>query len=363
MNKEETVGARRPVPIAELPSRLIYEFAFLTAGALGTFAVTAIAAVRREIHHVLAIFSKELDGAFLGHMCALESPEDARESALDLLAGELRSVASMNRETLDVLSSKSLGLHIDTLASNGMLTSNGIEVPIAHARKFPEGGLKNVEDSRSHQVVSGTKDAPSKSKAVNVRNVGYLFHRGSGSAEDAHFRFARLASFRTEVFDRTRLPDTWVPTLTLGTLIVAIKADGSVDEQRYLLYTQPRCDSVRLKEQRMFPFQAVSVATEDQFNLVAAVPIGGEAPSTIRLMIGPKPHDTRMLTFAPNNAERVQATAKEGRFSFVDVQHNAYMWIGDLRDLTAQRAASSVASRMHEVGLDEYEWLRLRAGK
>ncbi|MEH3064684.1 MAG: response regulator receiver domain [Methylobacterium radiotolerans] len=363
INKEGTKSLGNDVAVADLPTRIVDEFSKLTTGILGTFAVTAIAAVRRATHHVLAIFAEDLDAAFLGHMCALPSPEDAREFALDLLAGELRSVASMNAETAKVLAPESLGLNIDALAIDGKLSMGAIEVPLQQARLFPKAGLQGVKDSKTHQRRRGTNDPPSKSDAVTEQNVGFLFNKDQSAAEAAHHRFARFASFRTEMFDRTALPSGWRPTLSLGSLIVRLDGDA-IDIDGYLLCTQPRCDAIRIPPQeptRMFPFQAAKIADKDVFNLVAAVPGTDGTKIPVKLQVGSKPLDTRMILFARDEEGRVRArSAKPGRFEFHDMDEARYLWIGDLRDLAAQRTASTVAARMHEVGLDEYEWLRLK---
>jgi hypothetical protein len=363
INKEGTRSLGNDVAVADLPTRIVDEFSKLTSGILGTFAVTAIAAVRRATHHVLAIFAEDLDAAFLGHMCALLSPEDAREFALDLLAGELRSVASMNAETARVLAPDSLGLSIDAMAVDGKLSMGTTEVPLEHARLFPRAGSEGVKASKVHQRKRGTNNPPAKAEAVTEQNVGFLFHKDSALAEAAHHRFARFASFRTEMFDRTALPSGWRPLLTLGSLVVRLEG-GAIDPGRYLLCTQPRCDAVRIpveKADRWYPFQAVTVVDNGNFNLVASVPGPGGAGVTVKLQVGPKPYDTRMILFSRDGEGRVRASRTEdGWFVFQDEPGNRYLWIGDLRDLTAQRTASTVAARMHEVGLDEFEWLRLK---
>jgi len=35
------------------------------------------------------------------------------------------------------------------------------------------------------------------------------------------------------------------------------------------------------------------------------------------------------------------------------------VWLGDLKDLKAQKDASEVAASVHRVGIDDLEWLRL----
>ncbi len=62
----------------DLPGRLLDEFAFITEGVLATFAVNAIAEVRRAAHHIVAMFQKELDGVYVAHRCSIPHPEDAK---------------------------------------------------------------------------------------------------------------------------------------------------------------------------------------------------------------------------------------------------------------------------------------------
>lgn len=322
----------------------------------------AVQAWRRRIgltHHVLAIFSQQLDGAFLGHMCAIPSPEDAKEFALDLLAGELRSVASMNADTNATLAAGNLALHIDTLAKDGHLSVGDVRVPIDLAREFPAQGLKGVKESQARQTGKDGQ-AVSKAKAINDKNVGLLFQEGDD--DGSHRRFARFASFRTEPFERTVLPEDWAPTLSLGSLIVRRNADGALDADGYLLCTQPRCDALRFPGVRGFPFQKVSKADGPTFDLVAAIPAADAKVEDVLLVVSAKPFDGRMIEFRAGADERVKATKlADGGFEFKDVGDVSYLWIGDLRDLGAQRAASRVAARMHDVGLDEFEWLRLKA--
>lgn len=361
LNKEETPGALAPVKIVDLPTRIVEEFAHLSSGILSTFAVSAIAAVRRETHHVLAIFSKELDGAFLGHMCALQTPEDAKEFALDLLAGELRSVASMNPETGDVLAAGNLALQIDTLEKDGHLSVRDTRLPLAVARELPAKGLQGVIESRSRQIGPDSNNV-AKAKAIDGSNVGFLFDDDDAAAERAHRRFARFASFQTEPSGRTILPKNWAPVLSLGSIVVRLAADGSVDNHGYLLCTQPRCDAVRGPQVRGFPFQRASVTTGAPFDLVAIVPGDDGRLQDVLLVVSPKPYDGRMIDFCAGADGRVRAMKRDdGRFEFKDTLGVTYVWIGDLRDLGAQRVASRVAARLHEVGLDEFEWLRLKA--
>lgn len=365
LNKEGTVGGEHIVPVPDLPQRIVDEFGHLASGILSTFAVTAISAIRDATHHVLAIFSDDLDGAFLGHMCALKTPEDAREFALDLFASELRSVAALDEAAVETLSPGRLAERIDAMAVNEMVTmktgSTHVDVPVSLARMFPELGEEAVLNSFREQRKHGKKEQPTKQEGVGLSNVGFLFHKSTRlDADTAHTRFARLSSFRTETSDRVTLPPEWAPTLMLGSLLVRLSQDGEPQDDGYLLCTQPRCDAIRLEGSRPFPFQTVSVKFGLSYGLVASVQMLGGSTKTVKLRVEQKPCDTRMITFAPSAAKRVKAARdSSGRLVFLDTDKQSYLWIGDLRDMVAQRTASMVAARLHEVGIDEYEWLRL----
>ncbi|WP_376987270.1 response regulator receiver domain [Bosea sp. R86505] len=365
LNKDGTVGGRDVVRVGELPGRIVKEFSELAGGILSTFAVTAIAAVRRSTHHVLSVFSRSLDGSYVAHRSAIKSPEDAQDFALDLLTGELRSVVSMNPDAMEVLKVAHVADWIGKRAKDGLITGGGIEIPVEVVKGFPERGEFAVIESQPIQRKPGDKVNQVKGKnCIQPHNVALLFHDDAESADEHARRFARLSSFKSEAFGRTKLPIGWSPILTLGTLMVQLSARGHVLPGRYLLCTQPRCDAVRIKEaKRGFPFQLGSEATERPFHLVVMVKKKGEVKQA-NVKIGNKPYDTQIIEFVPNADQRVQAVVgASGHFEFVDRKRNRYLWLGELRDLTAQRVASSVAARLHEVGIDEFEWLRLQGHK
>ena len=77
---------------AELPARLVDEFADIGAGILSNVALGGIAAVREHTHRVLARFHPGMDAPFLTHRVLLLTPDDAEEYAVDLLASEFLSI-------------------------------------------------------------------------------------------------------------------------------------------------------------------------------------------------------------------------------------------------------------------------------
>jgi hypothetical protein len=40
-----------------------------------------------------------------------------------------------------------------------------------------------------------------------------------------------------------------------------------------------------------------------------------------------------------------------------------FLWLGDIKDMKAQRDASELAKHIHTPGVDDYEWLRMASQK
>jgi hypothetical protein len=110
-----------------------------------------------------------------------------------------------------------------------------------------------------------------------------------------------------------------------------------------------------LKKAFAFPFQTID-STGANFN-IALRDVSGEAHEA---WVNLKPRDSRMLTFTPEAATRtVRATLEDGLLTFTDDGGNKYAWLGDVKDMKAQKWAGDLGNRVLGVGLDDFEWLRI----
>jgi hypothetical protein len=358
-NKEGTLqtGDVLTVPEAELPEHLLREFAKLTDGLLANFAVSAVAAVRRGAHHVLARFPKELDGVYLAHRISLRNPEEAEDMALERVTAELSNLvenADVPGRTLPVAV---IDAWLDDRARQGRVFKNAnARLPIELMKELVRGGIARLKDKSGQKQVEGEEPATPNS-AVSHKSIIDVFYPSISDARAAACNFARLTSYKREV-GRVRL-DGFKPRLTLGTLLKVRRdlADrGLYDEidGQFLLCVQPRCDSVRITGPRAFPFQQAKY-DKDSFNLI----VDEKGPSGY-LQLDTKPMATIMLKFRPEAQSQPIFARKDGAaYLFTDDRGRVFEWIGDLDDLKAQRFASDLGANMHRVGIDEFEWLRL----
>jgi hypothetical protein len=279
-NKPHAARAEKVDIVAEseLPERLMTQFAVITEGVLATFAVNAVAAVRRSVHHVIALFRKELDGAYLAHRCRLVEPDDAKEFAADLIADELKNVIAMAEGSEDFMSVKVLESWIDHLAvNNGHIFRN----------QRTTAGVYSVDRVKKLLKANGKKLPPK----IRDRDIDGIFFRQRSETWRRSLEFARLSNLKLEPNGRCRFPDVWQPTLTLGTILKVHRVRPETEEIQslyadchddYLVCVQPRCDSVRLETETTFPFQG-AVVSERKFRLLSricgAILVPGVVPS------------------------------------------------------------------------------------
>jgi hypothetical protein len=354
LNKPNTPLAVGPdvVGEADLPDRLMQEFAVVTEGILTTFAVQAIAAVRRAAHHIIAVFRKELDGCYLAHRCRLPDPEDAKDFATELVVEELRNIITMADVAERCMSADILKAWVDHVHvnNNHVFRSRAAEEFSTEMIKgwLEKGGLL----SKSLARAQGLK---------NIKDIEGAFFQNGPECWQRSLEFARLSSLKREPRGRTKFPGDWRPTLTLGTIVKVLRAEMKIGQPpddvpvEYLVCVQPRCHSVRLDRKTAFPFQT-AVRSPLKFNLV----VKDDQTEGTELLVGWKPQDAMMLRFEPDAvSQSVRATRTETGFVFVDSDDLQLLWLGDIKDMKAQRNASELAAHIHTAGVDDFEWLRL----
>jgi hypothetical protein len=357
-NKEGTRQAMDllPVPEAELPEHLLREFAKLTDGLLANFAVSAVAAVRRGAHHVLARFRNKLDGVYLAHRISLKNPEEAEDMALERIAIELSSLVENADVPGRTLRTPVIDAWLDDRDGRGQVFKNTTaRLPLPLMKELVQGGADRLKNKAGQEQ---TERPGAPQKPITNKTILDVFYPDEGAARIAAREFTRLTSYKREV-GRVRL-DEFKPRLTLGALLKVRRDLGDTRlydeiEGHFLLCVQPRCDSVRLKGPRAFPFQQAKY-DPNQFNII----VEGEGADGY-LHLEAKPMGTIMLRFDPRENDAIFARKDGDSYLFTDERGRVFEWIGDLDDMKAQRFASDIGASMHRVGVDDFEWLRLGA--
>lgn len=356
VNKSGTPHAQDVLPITEtdLPDHLVDQFVQLTDGLLSNFAVSSVAAIRRGAHHVLALFSKDIDGVFVAHRCSIKNPAEATDLALALVENELLALienAAVPEMTLDA---SVIDTWLDREGNNGRtFATDKARLPIELVKDLTRQGHKRLAN-KVGQMQVGRDQAPKD--AITPSTITNAFYDDEAIARSAARRLSRLANFKREA-GRLRPADKFQPVLTLGTLLRVRKDLFAGDDVGcdYLLCMQPTCDAVRLEGPTPFPFQRATY-NEARFNLIV-----NEEGADGYLQLDLKPRDMIILQFAPTDGGDTVLAARDasGDFLFSDTTGRKFQWMGDMANMKAQGFASDVAANQHRVGGDDLEWLRL----
>lgn len=345
LNKED-------IPPSQLPAKLISSFSKISDGLLPTFALNSVAALRRNTHHLLSAFSKELDPAIVGHRMYLSDSDDAELFGLDVLVMQLRSILSTN-----IIHRKALSLE---------RFENWIHVHCPEPRAVDGKALECQELVELMGVCYSTKldqQPTKKTRKKWEKSARHAVYSDSNHLRDVTSKMGRLSKLVREYGGKMPLPNAWRPTLGLGAILRSDEDGG----YKYWLCVQPLCDSVRLDGDRFFPLLKLVRKSEgerenEDVNKYWLAVTEGKGVAVLSLRANPKDGD--FIKFSPEaKSKRVLAEKQaDGRFIFSSLpigdKPKIFEWVADVEPLQAQRAVAEMTAQLNRVGVDEYEGLR-----
>jgi len=322
----------------DLPERAVEGFARAVGGLLPNVAIEGLAAVRRNTHRLLQRFSSGLDPAYLTHRALLPNPADSEEHLIGFLGSELTAI----------LEDEGVGSVSRAAAVEDWVSQQGIEFPLKIKcddlqlviQDFSRMSSLLADGIASHPLVSGLPDNDHKRLELVDKCRLKLTRLLGGKHKTDDARFAELTTFRPHY-------GAIAPKLTLGSIL----RDESND--KYWLCIQPKCDSIRLKEKRAFPFLPL---TKGQHFDICKVYDDGQR---LKLLRERKPHGIRTYTFWPDETGVVRAALEGKSFVFTTTSRKMLQWIGQLRDSVAQDVAHKIGTSLSRVGVNPSEWQRL----
>ena len=169
--------------------------------------------------------------------------------------------------------------------------------------------------------------------------------------QESDYKFAMLTSVKN-LYSGSRSP-----ILTLGTILKKVPIDNSDESEKYWLCIQPRCDCVRIEDNRKFFFLPLKKVKGDQKSDII-VKIDGIDYE--KLKINQKIYDSTYFQFSSNYADDqvVRAEREDSHYIFETTNGLKFKWISELKNQHAQRIVNNFAANISRVGLDESEWLR-----
>ncbi len=326
----------------KLPDEIIKSFTSLTAGLLPAATLSAITAIREQTHHLLATFPSTLDGAFLTHRCLIPDPSDSEQFLLDLLEGEIGAMLRHSSVSEAVNSVQCRAW----VAINTGFSTEGRKVALTAIQEY-----KRNNKTKGFQKLFASKDE--KDVADKVLELFYKLN-----PEDLKSAKEELSILAT--LDTHRKRSVSPPVKALRLQLGVVVKDHS--QSRYLLCIQPLCDSLRIKpdEQREFPFLRLEQFdfSSDQGSLELCIPHNDDP---LWLTVKTFPKNIVTFPFKAKSATEafVGAELDNGAYFFPTGNGIKLEWLAELKIGKAQRIVSQLAARIHTLGIDEFEWMRL----
>jgi hypothetical protein len=366
----QAVAQERKKTESELPAVVVEEFWAHANGLLPAFALQSVAAIRRNTHHLLTKFPEDLDGSYLAHRGMLPDPEDAEPYMLENFVSVIRNMLSVERVDQKCLGEEALSLWIqDRDAKNQSFSGNccGKAVtckPLELADVVAKGASEL--EALIYKKSGKTTNAEKKGVELDQAFLDAAQLLAAQGGEDALYRFAVLGSFRRSHADIAWAGPEHAPYLTQGAIIAkAITGDSRYE---YMLCITPKCDCIRIGKAGKPPkSRTFSFARLSEKNLTEPCDVVIEMDGKyLALATDKKFHRLMHIDFAAKrDVLRVESEFSEHLryFFFRDVDGCEYRWVGDLKDLHMQTRVSGLVGDLNRVGLDEFEWLRIKAKK
>ena len=327
-----------------LADRLVADFADMVEGLLPSLVLTALGAVRENVHRLLECFGSDLDPAFLVHRACLPQPPESEQHIVEQIASELHGIMD---DAVGQLSPAASPAGIDAIEHwlKGRFRGRGIELA---PRKDGGQGKSMSHDEILALLTRGIKAEPGplKKDGKEYDLLSHGFSDGAANSRELDRRLAAAMSLRQVP------PATW-RQLSMGTVVI----QTGDDEPATLLCITPRCDSVRLTHKTAFLFLRLTDAKPNTPQIV--VPTGDNQHR--RMTISLNPSQWCQVDFVPDSDRQCVLAHGNGTdrpFTFRDACGEEYRWVSELKAESAQSIAQAIAVRMSRIPLNQSEWLR-----
>lgn len=335
------------VPWNLVPQRIIEEFTILARGLLRAFALKTVAAVRRDIHRILAQFDEELDPVYAGDRATKPDPDDAGRLMVEMLQSEFSLSIAASQAEKEILGAESCLLWLESRA-------NRLPVDTGTKKIKREGELKDIEkmdnEARKTLLNEGFRGVLSANKQATVSRS---FFENEESWNKYSSDYAVLTTIAHHSGERAGRPPVTHPCLNFGTIIS--------QENEFLLCIQPACDTVRLSDETSFLFLKL-IPEDNDFDLI--IP-NGDGCTRFQIPKGGKfarLRELKTLWFQPiTDIDTILAGKDKEGIYFTDIHGSRWEWRVQLREMTAVNLAQKALNTIGRIGSNEFEWLRTSA--
>jgi hypothetical protein len=294
------------VDYTKLPQKTIEKFASENSGILPAAILRSLTGIRENSFRLLNTFTKDLDKALLYHRILIPNSEDSEEFCQDIIADEF----------LGIIRDADSGKYISMECCEKYIAE---KEPEFLSSQNPDACYSQDELKR----LLSTKLEDDKIEQIHSDSQIY--------DEEILKRFSAISTTKTSENS----------FLQLGCIIK--KKD---DPGKYYLCLQPPCDSVRLKGWTDFIFCGLKYNPASNISFYIN---DGKGNISFRIDYRSK----HVFNFKGNDKISLGGT-------LVSKSREEFNCIGQLKPMFAQKIANEFAANISRIGIDQFEWLRLK---
>lgn len=326
-----------------LPEEIIKSFTTLTSGLLPAATLSAITAIREQTHHLLATFPSSLDGAFLAHRCLIPDPNDSEQFLLDILEGEVGSV----------LRHSTVSESVDITRCKTWIESQDI---VENEKRALLWAVDEYDFEKIDILKTKLNLKNKNNKEIAEKVMALLYKKNPHDLEASKEDLSILATIDTPRKNNVSKMLSVSHRLRLGSIV-------KDNYGKYLICIQPLCDSLRLSniENTEFPFLVLEAQEFSDKKKSLDLCIPSIDNTVVWLGVKPLPKNIVSHSFRAKSASEafVESTPTGSHHVFITQNGLKFEWVAELKLGKAQRIVSLLAARIHTLGIDEFEWMRL----
>ncbi|MFQ1801348.1 response regulator receiver domain [Aeromonas veronii] len=350
------VLSKAEISPAALPEKLFNSFSLLSDGLIPSFALAAVGAIRKNMHHLVTRFAKDLDSAYISNRLITNPSGDVAELMRELLVSEFDSAIGLE---------KVADHYLDDIPVKKWIENSNVVAKDYRYRRGEEHFTQLVDKGFIIDLLeSGIGDDGFRSRANDAfipfptkdRHIVSVAIAGNEELSKKNQNiFSRLVTFKREAVYGGHDND-WKPSLTTGTLL---KMEGN---DTYLLCLTPACDTLRLSGSSSFVFLEAR-ACASKYSVI----FKDENGVDIKLKFERKRPKMSTFSFSPDETERVRGTLRINAETSVKTFHFIsdgqsrveFTWMGEIRYSRAASEMAQLVGNWMRIGINDSEYLRL----
>ena len=337
----------------DLPNTIKKEYAKMSEGILPNFTLMALSRIGHLSKYILKIFSKESDIGYLSHKMLIPYIDDAEDLLLSIF-GESIASALEDSDIKELFRNKIIKARLADFNSGRCAIKEEIKCPNKNKKTCPNNKIEfdvKYEDilklfDRENAGISSRIKALNNIQINNIkyieRNLHQLILIFGNDSDISCKHFSKITQHKFQYSDREHV-------LTLGTIL----KKNIENKEIYYLCIQPKCDSVRIRKDDTKKFIFLELG-----NNGTGIPIILPNLNTLRCQ---KSFNLESFSFKQKHENGVIISYNEGERHFYETTKKEKLeWIGQLKDMNAQRIVDAYSANLTRIGIDDSEWFRLK---